>query len=384
MSTLPARRRAAPSRHLRDLVDDASAPGAEYSKIWDLFAFQPRSSLHLARFTQGVLRQPATISPGLRELIAAYTSYQNECRFCTLAHAAAASELLGDETLVWTALRTSSTARSTTRQGAAALRRQGHHRSAGRLARRRRALRAAGWDDEAIYFAITTCALFNFYNRWITRDRRSRDVAERSRQQGQGLPRAATSATDRGTTMPHIPLPDGLPGIRGPMAFRPETAKPLNELVDVLLRGPHSLSPGERELIATYVSSRERVPLLPTVHGAFAASTTAATRRSCSRSADPEQAAISDKLKALLDIAGKVAESGKLVTADDVARARQGATDLEIHDTVLIAAALLSLQPLRRRPRHRLPDSPDYYRERAPLVAQAGYQMPPRRPRLGP
>ncbi len=52
--------------------------------------------------------------------------------------------------------------------------------------------------------------------------------------------------------MAHIKLPDGIPGIRGPMRFRPETAKPLNELVDVLLRGPHTLSAGERELIATF------------------------------------------------------------------------------------------------------------------------------------
>jgi alkylhydroperoxidase family enzyme len=55
--------------------------------------------------------------------------------------------------------------------------------------------------------------------------------------------------------MPHIALPEGLPGIRGAMAFRPETAKPLNELAEILLRGPGTLSPAERELIATYVSS---------------------------------------------------------------------------------------------------------------------------------
>ena len=71
--------------------------------------------------------------------------------------------------------------------------------------------------------------------------------------------------------MPHIPLPDGLPGIRGPMAFRPETAKPLNELANILLHGPHSLTPGERELIATYVSSRERLPVLPDRARRFAA-----------------------------------------------------------------------------------------------------------------
>ena len=71
--------------------------------------------------------------------------------------------------------------------------------------------------------------------------------------------------------MAHIPLPPGVPGIRGLMAFRPETAKPLNELVDILLRGPHTLSRGERELIATYVSSLNGCRYCQTIHGAVAA-----------------------------------------------------------------------------------------------------------------
>jgi alkylhydroperoxidase family enzyme len=54
--------------------------------------------------------------------------------------------------------------------------------------------------------------------------------------------------------MPHIQLPEGLPGILGPMAFRPETTKPLNELAEILLQGPSTLPRGERELIASYVS----------------------------------------------------------------------------------------------------------------------------------
>src|SRR5258705_1303722 len=139
--------------------------------------------------------------------------------------------------------------------------------------------------------------------------------------------------------MPHITLPD-LPGIRGPMAFRPETAKPLNELVDVLLRGPHTLSPGERELIATVVSSRNECRYCQTIHGAIAAhhlhgdeDLVAQVKR------DFQHASISEKLKALLVIAGKTAQGGSHVTAADVAHARElGATDLEIHDTVLIAA----------------------------------------------
>jgi len=71
--------------------------------------------------------------------------------------------------------------------------------------------------------------------------------------------------------MAHIALPEGLPGIRGPMAFRPETARPLNEIVDILLREPHSLTPGERELIATVTSAENDCGYCQTIHGAIAA-----------------------------------------------------------------------------------------------------------------
>jgi uncharacterized peroxidase-related enzyme len=173
--------------------------------------------------------------------------------------------------------------------------------------------------------------------------------------------------------MPHISLPEGLPGIRGPMAFRPETAKPLNELVDVLLRGPHTLSPGERELIATFVSARNDCRYCQTIHGAIAAhhldeQLVIDVKR------DAQHAAISDKLKALLAIAGKVAESGKRVTDADIARARQqGATDLEIHDTVLIAAAFCMFNRYVDGLATWSPDDPDFYRQRAALVAENGY-----------
>ena len=153
----------------RDLIAAARGHGVEYGKIWSLFAFQQDVTVHLARFTQGVLRQPAAISPALRELIAAYTSYQNECAFCTQAHAATAGELLGDETLVWMVLR--DLEHSTIDDKTKCL-----LRFVGKMTNTLpaagsddiEALHQAGWDDEAIYFAITTCALFNFYNRWIT------------------------------------------------------------------------------------------------------------------------------------------------------------------------------------------------------------------------
>jgi len=172
----------------RDLIESARARSAEYSKIWDLFAFQQSFTVHMARFTQGLLRQPASISPGLRELIAAYTSYQNECAFCTKAHAAAASELLGDETLVWNALR--DLEHSPLDEKTKLL-----LRFVGKVTRNLpavqgedvEALQAAGWDDEAIYYAITTCALFNFYNRWITATGVPEMSAEGHRLQGQAL-----------------------------------------------------------------------------------------------------------------------------------------------------------------------------------------------------
>ena len=141
--------------------------------------------------------------------------------------------------------------------------------------------------------------------------------------------------------MPHIPLAPDLPGIRGAMAFRPETARPMNALVEILLRGPNTLTRAERELIATYVSSRNCTQYCHNIHGAIAAAHLGGNEAVVKQvKTDFMQAEISPKLKALLAIAGKVQQDGKLVTPADVEAARnQGATDLEIHDTVLIAAA---------------------------------------------
>jgi len=175
--------------------------------------------------------------------------------------------------------------------------------------------------------------------------------------------------------MAHIALPDGLPGIRGPMAFRPETARPINELVDVLLRGPHTLSPGERELIATYVSSENDCRFCQTIHGAIAAHHLNGDEKLVADvTCDFRLAAISEKLKALLAIAGKTAQGGRHVTAEDVARARrEGATDLEIHDTVLIAAVFCLCNRYVDGLATWTPDDPEYYRHRAAMVAANGY-----------
>jgi uncharacterized peroxidase-related enzyme len=174
--------------------------------------------------------------------------------------------------------------------------------------------------------------------------------------------------------MPHIALPEGLPGIRGAMAFRPETAKPLNELVEVLLRGPHTLSPGERELIATYISSLNDCHYCQSIHGAIAAAHLNDEDLVTRVKADFQHADISDKLKALLVIAAKVQKGGKNVTGEDVANAlSKGATDLEIHDTVLIAAAFCMYNRYVDGLGTMQPRDEALYRERGKKIASNGY-----------
>lgn len=175
--------------------------------------------------------------------------------------------------------------------------------------------------------------------------------------------------------MPHIDLKSDLPGIRGPMAFRPETAAPLNELVDVLLRGRHTLSRGERELIATYVSSENDCEYCQTIHGAVAAHHLGGNEVLVAQvKRDLERAPVSDKLKALLVIAANTARGGKYVTAADIDRARAaGATDLEIHDTVLIAAFFCLCNRYVDGLATWTPDDPLFYRQRAAVIAEHGY-----------
>jgi uncharacterized peroxidase-related enzyme len=179
--------------------------------------------------------------------------------------------------------------------------------------------------------------------------------------------------------MPHVSIPDGLPGIRGLFTVRPETAKPLCELADVLLHQPSSLSPGDRELIATVVSSKNDCFYCQSSHGAVAAehlggdeALVTAVKR------DFESAAISPKLKALLAVAVKVQAGGKSVTAEDVTRARaEGASDVEIHDTVLIAAAFCMFNRYVDGLATWAPPDSASYRARATRIAAEGYSTIP-------
>lgn len=175
--------------------------------------------------------------------------------------------------------------------------------------------------------------------------------------------------------MPHIKLPENLQGIRGPLAFRPETAKPLNELAEILLHAPNSLPQADRELIATYVSSLNDCYFCQTVHG-FIASACLDGDESVIQQVKRNfrTAPISEKLKALLVIAGKVQKDGKLVTAEDIAAAReQGATDIEIHDTVLMAAAFCMYNRYVDGLDTWQPREEALYRERGKKTAREGY-----------
>jgi uncharacterized peroxidase-related enzyme len=178
--------------------------------------------------------------------------------------------------------------------------------------------------------------------------------------------------------MPHIPIPEGIPGPRGLMLFRPEIAPPMSEMAEILMRGPGTLTLAERELIGTYVSAQNDCCYCQTIHGAVAAHYLGATEEheklvrqiKC----DPSTAPISPKLKALLNIAGHVQQGGKQVTAEDIAEAhRHGASDLEIHDTVLIAANFCMMNRYVDGLAAWTPDDPNFYRERAAALAEHGY-----------
>jgi uncharacterized peroxidase-related enzyme len=174
--------------------------------------------------------------------------------------------------------------------------------------------------------------------------------------------------------MPHIKLPDGLPGIRGPLAFRPEMAKPLGEFAEVLLRGENTLSPAERELIAAHVSARNDCAYCERSHAAIAAQYLGDEDLVAHIQRDPQGAPISARLKALLTIAGRVAEGGKSVRTEDVERARlEGATDEQIHDTVLIAAAFCMFNRYVDGLATWTPEDPESYRQRAAGIVRDGY-----------
>jgi uncharacterized peroxidase-related enzyme len=179
--------------------------------------------------------------------------------------------------------------------------------------------------------------------------------------------------------MAHIQVPVGVPGIRSLFQFSPETAKPLCDLAETLLRKPSTLTQGERELIASYVSHLNACKYCTRSHSAFA---TAYLDHDASIvekvKNNPDTAPISEKLKALLKVAAKVQKDGKTVTAADIENAKsKGAIETEIHDTVLIAAAFCMYNRYVDGLGTWAPEEKEIYEKNAERIVSHGYQAIP-------
>jgi len=176
--------------------------------------------------------------------------------------------------------------------------------------------------------------------------------------------------------MSHIQLPEGVPGIGGPMMAYPETGQHLRGLAQALLRGSSSLTTGEREMIAAFVSSGNHCVFCFNSHAAAARYLLGEEQSLVDQViADYQVAPISNKMRALLAIADKVRRDARLVTAEDVALAREhGADDKAIHDTVLVAAAFCMFNRYVDGLATLTPQDPAAYVEMGAMLATKGYQ----------
>lgn len=178
--------------------------------------------------------------------------------------------------------------------------------------------------------------------------------------------------------MPHIPLEAHLPGITGLLEYRKDTAAPIRELTQILLRGESTLSQGERELIAALVSSRNQCTFCTTAHTAAADLLLGESSTCAWVKQDFETAPVSDKMKALLAIAALVQQNGKNVTPAAVERARAaGASDREIHDTVLIAALFCLYNKYVDGLASVTPADPAFYEKLGERIVHHGYHRLP-------
>lgn len=178
--------------------------------------------------------------------------------------------------------------------------------------------------------------------------------------------------------MAHIQVPEGVPGIRSLVMYRPETGKSLYQLAHVLLREDSPLSSADRELIAAYVSSRNNCMFCMSSHAAAARclyEDEAAVVDEVLQ--DMQQSDVSDKLKALLVIAGQVQISGRAVTNENIEAAKAlGASDREIHDTVLIAASFCMFNRYVDGLATLTPTDPNIYAEMGRRMVDVGYSLP--------
>lgn len=177
--------------------------------------------------------------------------------------------------------------------------------------------------------------------------------------------------------MAYIQLNNPLPGITGLLENRPDTAAPIRKLTQVLLRGENTLTPMERELIATIVSYKNNCRYCTKAHAATVMALGGSQELLDKLYHDPEHAPVSEKMKALLLIGSKVQESGKAVLKEHIDRARKaGAADREIHDTVLIAALFCLYNRYVDGMGTYCPEDPAYYQKLAARLVTIGYDRP--------
>ncbi|QDU19335.1 carboxymuconolactone decarboxylase family protein [Urbifossiella limnaea] len=185
--------------------------------------------------------------------------------------------------------------------------------------------------------------------------------------------------------MPHVSLPGGQPGIIGLLAAFRASERPLNDLANAVMHGPSTLTAAERELIAAFVSRGNECEFCCNSHAA-AARHLYGPRAALVDAvlADPAAADLDDEMRALLAIAAKVRRDGRLVTADDVRRARDaGADDRAIHDTVLIAAMFSMFNRYVDGLATVAPADPAVYDEIGARIATKGYGSQFRTPAPG-
>lgn len=177
--------------------------------------------------------------------------------------------------------------------------------------------------------------------------------------------------------MPYIPLEEHLPGITGLLEYRRDSAEPIRDLTQFLLRGPNTLTEAERELIAMVVSYRNECRFCTAAHAAVADLLLGECETTEKIKTDLSSAPVSDKMKALLMIASQVQKSGKAVTTESIEKAKQeGATEVEIHDTVLIAALFCLYNRYVDGLSTVTPADPDFYKGLAARISK-GYQRSP-------
>jgi uncharacterized peroxidase-related enzyme len=177
--------------------------------------------------------------------------------------------------------------------------------------------------------------------------------------------------------MAYIHLNNPLPGITGLLENRVDTAAPIRELTQILLRGENSLSEMERELVATIVSFRNQCRYCTHAHAATVIALGGSGELLDKVYHDLENAPVSEKMKALLVIASKVQENGKSVRPENITRAKNaGATDQEIHDTVLIAALFCLYNRYVDGMGTYCPEDPAYYQKLASRLVTIGYDRP--------